>query len=684
MFYTKLAWRNLRKSFSSFAPFILSSVVMFVINIILATIMLSPSIDQMEKGVRTTKALTGFGLIVIAIFTVIILVYSYRFLLKQRSTEFGLYQVLGLGKTQITQVAFNELLILLFITISVGTIVGVIFSKFAFLLYSNLLGDSHFSLAISIPAILIISFLFVAIYLLLLVILSVTVLKNSSISLMHDQSKWEHEPKGSFILALLGTISLLAGYYIAVTMNEVRADLLYKFFIAVLLVIFGTYMFFLSFTIFVLKREKANKNYYYKPKNFIKISSMLYRMKQNAVGLANITILLSMSFVTLATTTGLYFGTEGVVNREFPQNTILYFDYMGENPSQEVKNIVENTSVSKHDMKVFSELYILANGKLKDKHITLKENQELSYSDPMIYVTMLSREDLINNGFTNIPEISDNEILVDEECSLEDINLYGENYTVKDRIEKMDTLPIGKGDSVLLIFSNQKQLEKVSKKINGESTVNRGQKRILVSLDLENQDQYDEFSQEVTSNMNDRSEKIAKELKLDDPDFEKLDLLEQDKIREKYQMKSFGVSFRNKKEYSDQMKEEMSGALFIGFILGMTFILGAALIIYYKQVSEGIEDKRTYKILQEVGLSKKEVAQTIKSQIITVFFLPLLLAVVHFAFAFKMINMLIVLFGVEEINVVIIVSIITILSVVIIYFLVYKVTSKVYYNIVER
>ncbi|MFZ2230843.1 MAG: FtsX-like permease family protein, partial [Lactococcus raffinolactis] len=277
MFYLKLAFQNIRKSFSNFSPFLLATTSMFAITLILSNLAFSKSLDQL-RGADTVRTLMKFGLAIIVLFSVIIVSYSYRFLLKQRTREFGLYNILGLNKRNIATISFWELLMTFVMTLVAGTILGLIFSEFLFLIFVHLIGGNYFNLTVSIPAVLLTILVFAAIFALLMFFAMVTIKRNSAISLLKDNTRSEREPRGRLIMSILSILMLAVAYYLALSVQG-PIEALLKFFIAVVLVIIGTYLLYIGVTIFVLKRQKANKSYYYKPEHFITTSSMLYRMK---------------------------------------------------------------------------------------------------------------------------------------------------------------------------------------------------------------------------------------------------------------------------------------------------------------------------------------------------------------------------------------------------------------------
>ncbi|MDF2910382.1 MAG: transporter permease [Sporolactobacillus laevolacticus] len=664
MFYVKLASRNIRQSISNFLPFGLSSVVMFIMNLMIATILLSPSLKKL-KGSGSFAMLLGLGLIVLSIFATIFMIYSYRFLLKRRTKEFGLYNILGLKKRHIVRISILELMMMFFATVITGTVFGIILAKFFYLILIHLLGESYFDLQWSPLAVVIVTMIFAGIYLLLMIISSFSIRRQSSLELLKNASKGEKEPKSRGILALLGLVSLAIGYYLAVTVTS-PLDALTKFFIAVLFVIFGTLLFYLSFTIWLLKRQKKNKNYYYQPKHFITVSSMLYRMKQNAVGLANITILVTMTFVTLATTVGLYSSINGFLDDYFVRNTIININTTQQRATSFIAQVAEENGIPlKHKISYEmsnSMIGAMQNGKFENK-------QKLSNLTAVNFMTADTYAQLTGNKV----HLSSNEAIAFPAVGSfnEDQVKFGDHtFKIKEKISGIRNFPsisLTASNWLILIVNSKEQIQPV---LNDAAKAAGNQ----YTLGFETTINADMSAKDANKLQNTLSDYLAEE----DKPIQRMN-------EEKDQTIS-GTSPRLQSYYDthQQFLSFAGGFLFIGLVLGFTFILGTALIIYYKQISEGEQDKRSFEILQEVGLSGEEVRQTIRSQVLLVFFLPIAVAVVHFGFAFIMIQKLISLFGTTRFSLLLLTSVGTIAVVAVIYYIIYKQTSRAYYRIVER
>ena len=654
MFYIKLATRNFKKSLANFAPFLLATTVMFAMTFIIANIAFSPGLDKLT-GAEYAKFMMIAGLVIVVFFSIIIVSYSYRFLLKQRTREFGLYNILGLNKRQISTISFWELVIAFFLTVITGTIVGLILSQFLFLIFTKIIGASYFNLGISVFAIGLSVLTFFIIFCLLMMFAFATIRKHSAISLLKDNSRSEREPRGRMIVSILSIVCLGTAYYMAITIKNPLVALM-SFFIAAFLVIIGTYCLYMGVTIFVLKRQKANKAYYYKPEHFITTSSMLYRMKTNAVGLANITILVTMTFVTIATSVALYVGVQDVITDLFPKNTDVkvFGNDITENKSK-LDRFINDNQLDKKTRSTYSSFTTSTDFKAdQTKHVKITtENSVTKDYAALLFVT---RKDMIALG-NSLPEVNNDQVLmynVQGSRDIKTMDWYGQQLSVIKVSGKLKhvTNPYTVANAYIMVVKDDQELLKLTDLFNKSN--------VIKSKDGST------TSQTITINTDtlfDLSEKNQVAIQAKD---------------------SETIRISTETEIRQMMNSLTGGFLFIGFMLGITFILGAALIIYYKQLSEGAEDKRSYRILQEIGLTKKEVKKAIDSQVLIVFFMPIVVSIIHFSAAFLMIEKLIKLFGVSNTSSIATVSLITIAIISVIYYLIYRKTSKIYYHIVER
>nr|WP_205397206.1 ABC transporter permease [Streptococcus lutetiensis] len=661
MFYAKLAWSNLKKSLDIFGPFLLASVVLFILDCSTLLILFSSVADAM----RYSNTVLGLAIVVLMIFTVIMEIYSYNFLLKQRSREFGLYNILGMNRKQISLVASIELAFSFFGIVVLGSLLSAVFSQVFYLIFVNLLHYNKFVLNLSLIAFLFTTMAFAGIFILLEVINLIVIRRSSPLALFKRQEKGEKEPCGNILFALLSLISLGTGYYLSVTSEKIAAlVVVYRFFIAVVLVIIGTYLFYVSFMAWYLKRRRKNKNYFYQPEHFVTTSQMIFRIKQNAIGLANITLLATMSFVTVATTTSLYVSSQQQLDILFPKNTQIVLNnngYADENAKEmtrkDFQDELQKQVVDKLD-KPQSD-YLTYESALTS--FSVPTGKSLAVTDDMIkhpdvksfgaiYIT--TQDDFRALG-NDIPILKDNQIAFYKQkgdSKLEHLTLFGKDFVNIKNLKTVKFPELGNTyNPGVIIFSDDSTLSEVKKLFNDHHFP--VQDNFTAFVDLSNKEVATISKDKVIPSG--RSDKAI------------LGILD------------------TKKDFANDMYAITGGFLFTGFLLGLSFLLGAALIIYYKQRTEGIEDKKSYKILQEVGMSAKEVKRTINSQTLLVFFMPLGFAILHFIFALTMLKQMLLLFGVTGSKMVS-VSAVTILCVIIIYFFIYKLTSLTYYKIIQR
>lgn len=430
MFYLKLAWNNLRKSLSVTAPFLLASTVLYMLNCIVLIIMMSPVSESMRHGFM----LLGLAIFVLIIFATIMEIYSYNFLLKQRSREFGLYNILGMNKKQVGLVSTIELVFMYLGTVVVGSILSAIFSHVFYLIFANLVGAVHLELQINPVAFIYTTLIFAAIFGLLEVVGLIKIRKTSPLMLFRHKEQGEKEPKGNLLLAALSIILLSIGYYISLSSTKLTAlDTLYRFFIAVIIVIIGTYLFYISFMTWHLKRRRQNKAYFYQPEHFVSTSQMIFRMKQNAVGLANITLLAVMAFVAIATTTALYANSEAMSNQLFPKNTHINFDNSEIDNQKEVFNrlIVEKTNKPASDFLVYYSSMVSFEVSQKETIVVTKES--LLNPSPVTtgYVYLVTQDDFRALG-NQLPELKDNQTAFFKQrgdSQLRQLDILGKSYT---------------------------------------------------------------------------------------------------------------------------------------------------------------------------------------------------------------------------------------------------------------
>lgn len=657
----KLALNNIKKEKNTFSPFIISSLSMFIIVFIMFSMRVSHSLKKLNNWEIISKMLF-FGLVTVILFSIIFLFYSYNFLLNERSREYSIYNVLGFKKSNIILVAFYEILICLLIITGVGLIVGIAIAKFLFLIFVNVIGESYYNLEINPLAIIFVIETFFLIFTILFSLGALKILKTSPKELLTKTSKREREPKGKIILTISSLMLLISGYYLALTVdNPVNA--LTKFFIAVLLVIFGTYLFYIAVIISYLKMKKKMRSYY-TSHNFISTNLLLYRMKANAIGLANITILLTMSLVTLIVTTGLFIGSKQVILDNFPQEAQVRQNVIHKNDSRlGLNKIIEDTSnksgVKVSNLNTIRQIsYDFIGRSRKNNSIDFNGVYLNLLGKNMMSVVMVTAGDIqkLGNHLEILKSLKENEILMTDFSgntrNIDYIGWYGQKYKVVGHLNKIANLPKQPSisETSLLIFSDDDSMNQaisaINKTYDKEGLSTDSSPYFLSLFDISPQKVYQ---------------------------FKKY-LSQQDK----------GLELDDRKSSLKEVIVEIGGILFIGFILSFSFIIGVAMITYYKQLSEGIQDKKTFKILQDIGLTKVEVKKTISKQVRMMFIIPIAMMVINFLFSYNMISKIIELFGITDSTIIAVVSLVVVLMVILFYYLTYKITNLVYFKTVEN
>ncbi|MGU7936038.1 ABC transporter permease [Streptococcus suis] len=656
MFYLKLAGQNIRKSMGVFAPFVLASLVLFTLICSMFLLMLSPVMKTMGSGAISI----GLGVVVLTIFSVIMEIYSFNFLMKQRAREFGLYNMLGMNKKKVALIASLELMMIFLLVVVLGSVLAGVFSNVLYLIFVNITHYSDLHFGIAPLAFVLTAFLFAGIFFLLELLAIRTIGKTSPLILFRASEKGEKEPKGNVLLAALGVLSLGAGYYLSLSSKAEGLAVIYRFFIAVLFVIAGTYLFYISFMTWYLKARRKNKRYFYTPEHFITTSQMIFRMKQHATGLANITLLAVMAFVTIATTTSLYTGMSSMTGALYPKETSITYPVSDRSQGEAA---YQQSVLSHFPEKANDSLSYLTYqaGLVYDggKEIVISPETIANPDFSKIAFTYFVTQDDFRKLGNDLPELAANQVAFirpSEMPLLEKVTLGDSTF---ENVVNLDTAIFpditNTLNAAVMVVSDDTVLDAFREYY--ESNNPQG---YLVSLD------YRVFT-DLTN------EEVAKVGEQAGDIYEILD-----------ESGEYLGNVMQRTDFNNSLMGFTGGFLFTGFLLGISFLLGAALIIYYKQYSEGHEDKKSYKILQEVGMSAAAVKKTINSQTLTVFFMPLVMATVHFVVSLVMLKQMLLTFGVTSSLMIYTVSGITLLAVALIYFVIYKWTSRTYYRIIER
>lgn len=660
MFYAKLALTNLRKNHRGYLPFLLSMLFLVAVNTISLMLVKNEGMRTLPGG-SSASTMFGLGQVIIIIFTVIFSFYTNSFLLKQRKKELGLYNILGLGKREIYQLLLWESLFSFLLVITSGVITGLVLAKFSFLVLHRMIGAGvNFVFYTSFVSIGLLVALFAVVFLLLFVINCFHIHRTNPITLLQGTKKGEEEPKAHWLLALIGLGCLGSAYWIAVTIEAPLAALS-QFFIAVLLVIIGTYFLFTTGSIVLLKLLKKNAGFYYQTNHFISISSMMYRMKQNAAGLASICILSTMVLVTVATTTSLYIGKQDVENGRYPRDISISTN---QHPEQ-VEKVIED--VRKEDSLAFSDKVYLTS---TQSMMFLKKENRYQYIDiddfyqvksakvaMMLFMTAQEYEKQTNQK----AELSQDEVYfypVSGTHSGKQLTLSDQTFQIKKRIDAFPGInqQVELTDSFVVVMANQEVINRCLKNWlpkNAKSELHLP--KYSFSFNLQNSGEKQQLD-------------VAHTLR--------------NRLQQEVGVENF--KFDDKATFVSENRLITAGFMFLGIIFGGTFILATALIIYYKQISEGLEDRERFEILQKVGMSHQEVKRVISSQILMVFSFPLLMAIIHLCFAFPLIKKLLILFGLVNGHLFLMVCGVVTIVFAVLYFIVYRLTARSYYQLVER
>lgn len=635
-FYLKLALGNIKKNKKLYSSYFISTIFSIALYFIIKTVGNSPTL----KGQDSITMFLNLGGYVIALFSLIFLFYTNSFVIKNRKKEISLYHILGMEKRNVRSMMLLETIVIALISLVSGIVIGMLLSQITSVIILRIIHKSiHFSLIFSIDAFIKTIIIFSIIFFLSLIYNISVVVRSNPIELLKGQNIGEKEPKTKIFLTLLGIIALGAGYYIALSITDpIQAMAL--FFVAVILVMIGTYCLFTAGSIALLKFLKSRKNFYYQPTHFTSISGLLYRMKQNAVGLANICILCTCVLVTLSSTICLYNGIQDSVDRHcyMDGNIIINNSTHPEQVYQDVKEALKG--------KKYNTLYSLPvysyNAQLKKNQVKLNT---YDYNN-LACVNIVSLEDYNHHLHQNISLDSSEALLYSyENYDYRTITLQGVPFTIKEQIKnrQVQTNHCYASHNLTIILT--------------ENT--------LKQFHLKNQTYFIGFN---------ASNKVVKETinKIFDVDYT-------NSLGENYFLRS-----QNSFEDEKVIYEIYSSLLFIGIFLSIMFLVAAIVIIYNKQISEGFEDQNKFEILQNVGMSQKEVKQTIQFQVLIFFFVPLIVAIIHLAFAYPLILRILKGLLQSDKNIYLVSTAGCIIGLVIIYTIVYLMTSKAYYRIVKR
>ena len=656
---SSLAVSNLKKNRTLYIPFSIASITMMVITYILLALSTNKTILQSNGGSTVVMAL-GFGVVIMLLVSTLTMIYANGFVMKNRSKEFGLYSILGLSRSQIQLLQVVEMVLFAIINLIVGLVLGVLLNRLAFAL---LLKAMRFTVPISyefqFASVIMIGILFSGIFVFLMILNAIKIRVSRPLELLREKKSGEKTGRFLSIRALIGVAILGYAYYISQSI-ESPIKALGWFFIAVLLVVIATYILFDAGSIALLRFLKNRKTFYYRPINFISVSNLIFRMRKNAMGLASICILSTMVLVTLGTTGSLQFGAQEVINRTSP--TDFSFRNMFRNPeetaeySKEAKQLAAGTASKVTDFYEYS--YILTGGNQEGN--VLDTNVKKLGTLPESMVVLVSVEDYNRNSGENIT-VKPGEMVI------------GEQYTEK---TKPSFTQIAVGENTFSIGQVIEVNKFAAGLIVNPNITDHSYIGLLNEADMakvvpyyskENDEGYRAYTRHYIALWNTSSQ-------TDD---------EKQKELEAYQQSDIAGGIDGKIEIAQLLFQFYGSLLFLGILLAIAFSVGAVLVIYYKQVSEGYEDRERYVILKKIGIDQPMIHQSINRQVLIVFFLQLLTAFSHTALSYTIVSKIVFIFGIKG-------SIIglTMLAVagvfMIAYFLVYKITSREYFKIINR
>ena len=676
--YPKLAWDGIRKNKRFYLPYILTCIGMIMMFYIIHYLAAMQTLSNMPGG-DSMKTILGFGVWVIVLFAAIFLFYTNSFLMRRRQKEFGLYNMLGMGKNHLSILLFWENLILFIISMFLGLLGGILLSKMAELFLTMLIGgEVTYTLRIDMEAFKDTWIIFVSIFVLIFTKGLFQIRTSSAIALIKSENYGEKPPKANYLLGIAGIIILAVAYYIALSIKSPLTALSW-FFIAVCMVIIATYLLFICGSVMLCKLLQKNKNYYYKPNHFVSVSSMAYRMKRNGAGLASICILSTMVLVIMMGSGSLYVGKEDSLNTRYPHDFTISVDYLTEGDSQlyskekedafyaQIDNVLNNLNVpiqNKETSLSTNVTGLLYNGKLILDPYTV----DSANTDTMEYVTQiyLVSLDEYNQSMDTQKTLNNNEVFIycvrrtydNSTITLSD----GTTLTVKEQLSNM----MNTGESAMLIipsvFIVTNDIDSLIKSFNKElgdmpqKYLCRLESSYLFDTDLSDKQQI-ELAQEIHKQI----------IELDSSD----------------NSQYYSYSIECKAQERDEFYGTFGGIFFLGIFLSIIFLSATVLIIYYKQITEGYEDEARFEIMRKVGMTAQDIRNSINSQMLTVFFLPLAIAAIHTAFAFSIVQKLLAIFNLYNTTLSLMVTLVTIVIFGIFYGIVYKITSNAYYTIVS-
>lgn len=681
--YPRLAWDGLRKNKRLFTPYLLTCICMVMMFYILSFLGSPETCALLPRGSNSAGMILNLGSFVIFAFSAIFLYYTNSFLVRRRTHEFGLYNVLGMGKRNLARIVTWESLITAVLSLVFGLALGIILSKLAELGLLNMLGgDINYRIRIDVDSVLRTLGLYAVIFAVIWISTVIRVGRSSAVALLRSESVGEKPPKANWLLGLAGVVILGAAYYLAVSITT-PLDAMVWFFVAVILVIVATYLLLIAGSVLLCRVLQKNKKYYYRPEHFVSVSSMAYRMKRNGAGLASVCIIATMILVMISSSSCLYFGAEDVVAARYPREINLTL--VTENPTQlgdENLNSVRGcitgfaekqgiTFQNVQDYRFINVTGVLQDGTAQCRYDRSGMSKSYSYGDLRDFF-IISAADYEKKTGESVTLADDEALVLTSRCSYVEntITLSSDDISHTWRVKTVQSGAIVSSDVGGIIAQITLVVNDASAAVADFPLSDESGNRIVLCKWIYN------FDNGLDS---EAAESFI---------FDLLDAVDgtvngssayNDGADRGYSY----IMASSREESKNNFYSDYGALFFIGIMLTLVFMLAAVLILYYKQISEGYEDQKRFEIMQKVGMTKKEIRRSINSQLLTVFFLPLLLAGVHLAFAFPMIRRLLELFSLYNVGLFVTTTLVSFGVFALLYTIVYRLTAKAYYNIVS-
>lgn len=668
--YPRLAWDGLRKNKRLFLPYLLTCICMVMMFYILSFLGTEETCALMPKGSNSTRIILNLGSLVIFVFSAIFLYYTNSFLVRRREHEFGLYNVLGMGKRNLARIVTWESLITAALSLGIGLALGILLSKLAELGLMHFTdGEINYRLRIDGTCVTRTLGLYAVIFAVVWLSTVVRVGRSSAVRLLRSESVGEKPPKANWALGLAGVVILGAAYYLAVSITN-PLDAMVWFFVAVILVIIATYLLMIAGSVLLCRILQKNKKYYYQPSHFVSVSSMAYRMKRNGAGLASVCIIATMILVMISSSSCLYYGAEDAIAMRYPRE--INVD-LGAMDAAQLQNdnldlirdraaayCAEN-GVPMKNVQDFR--YINLNGILHGDEVQCyyrRAGASVSYGDIRdIYI--ISTADYAEKTGEKLSLADDEALVLTYRCHYAQptVTLSMDDVSHTWRIREIR-------DESVVPPSVGGLLEQIALVVNDAPGAIKGFRVwdddgvMMVSL---------RWSYGFDTGLDDEA----------NMEFQWNFLTAIGNSGSKY----LYLMANSRADSAADFYGSYGALFFIGIMLTLVFMLAAVLILYYKQISEGYEDQKRFEIMQKVGMTKKEIRRSINSQLLTVFFLPLLFAGVHLAFAFPMIRRLLQLFSLYNVGLFVTTTLVSFGAFALLYMIVYRLTARAYYNIVS-